>query len=97
MPLVLSPHTKINNVKVVAGQHVTATAADVIATGLSHVESLVVSLDDDPVDDCQFVTGKIGANGAVTIKTWKTTSDEDASLAAATAFNKKVNWIAVGY
>lgn len=97
MSVVISPSTKSDNLKIAAGQHTTVAASDSVDTGLSHVESLVVSLDDDPVDGAQVATGKIGTGGTVSIKTWKATSDEDATLIAATTFSKKVNWIAVGY
>jgi hypothetical protein len=87
--------------KVARGQHTTVDENDTVVTGLATVVSVVVSLDDDPVDGCQFVTGSIGdqagapAAGSVLIKTWKAV-DGDASLVAATTFSKKVNWIAIG-
>lgn len=96
MPVILSPETKSTNTKLAAGVHTTSAAADVIATGLRYVEAVVVSLADDPVDDCQVATAVPGTDGTITIKTWKATSDADATLIAATTFGKKVSWVAVG-
>lgn len=83
------------------GQHTTVDENDTLVTGLGSLVSIVVSLDDDPVDGCMHVTASIGdqagapAAGSALIKTWKST-DADATLVAASTFGKKVNWIAIG-
>lgn len=87
--------------KVARGQHTTVAASDDIDTGLTTVISIVATLDDDPVDGCMFVTASIGdqagapAAGHALIKTWLNT-DADATLAPATTFGKKINWVAFG-
>lgn len=87
--------------KIASGQHTTVAAADTVATGLTTVVSVVVQLDSDPADGAMHATGTIGdqagspAAGSIIIKTWKST-DGDATLVAADAFSKKVNWIAIG-
>lgn len=88
--------------KVARGQHTTATASDTVATGLASVVAVTVSLEDDPGDDPMLVSAKVGDQagapvaGSILIKTWKNTGGTDPTPAAATTFNKKVNWIAVG-
>lgn len=87
--------------KIARGQHTTVAASDTVVTGLATVVSVVVQLDDDPVDGAMHVTGSLGdqagtpAAGSILIKSWKST-DGDATLIAGTTFTKKVNWIAVG-
>lgn len=87
--------------RMAAGQHTTVAASDTVVTGLASVALVVAQLDDDPVDGAMHVTASIGdqagapAAGSILIKGWKST-DGDATLIAATTFNKKVNWIALG-
>ena len=87
--------------KIARGQASTVDADDTIVSGLTTIVAVVASLDDDPVDGCQFVTASIGnqagapAAGSFFLKTWKCV-DGDATLVAATTFSKKVNWIAIG-
>jgi hypothetical protein len=88
--------------KIARGQHTTVDENDTIVTGLATVVAVIATLDDDPVDGCQVVTASIGnqsgapAAGSVLIKTWKATAANNSALIAATTFEKKVNWIAVG-
>jgi hypothetical protein len=91
-----SPETRSSNLRVVFGQHTTVAAVDSVATGLKTVLAVVAQLADDPVDGAMHVTGAPGADGAITIKGWKST-DGDATLIAATTFSLAVNWVAVGY
>lgn len=85
-----------------AAQHTTVDENDTVVTGLSAVVAVVATLNDDPVDGCQFVTADIGdqagapAAGSFLLKSWKNT-DADATHVAASTFGKKVNWIAFGY
>lgn len=87
--------------KVARGMATTVTASDTVVTGLATCVAVVATLNDDPVDGCQFVTANIGdqagspAAGSFYLKTWKAT-DGDATLVAATTFTKKVAWIAIG-
>lgn len=89
--------------RTVAGQLTTVTATDTVVTGLTTVVSVVATLDDNPIDDPEWVSATIGdqagtpAAGSVIIKTWKNTGGTDPTPAAATTFSKKVNWVAVGY
>jgi hypothetical protein len=84
------------------GQITTVTAADTVVIGLSTVVSVVVSMDSDPTDNPEWVTGTIGdqggspAAGSVIIKTWQNTGGTDPTPTAATTFGKKVNYIAIG-
>jgi len=93
--------------KIARGQHTTSAASDTKVTGLTTVVAVFATLDDDPVDGCQFVTASIGtqagapAAGSVYIKTWKSTQagthpDPDLTWIPATTFSKKVNWFAIG-
>jgi predicted RecA/RadA family phage recombinase len=89
--------------KTICGQQTTVAAADTIITGLSKVLSVVASYETDPADANTFVSAQIGdqagapASGSIIIKTWKSNDGTDVTPVAATAFAKKVNWIAVGY
>ena len=91
----------VANYALARGQHTTVAASDTVVTGLATVVAVVAQMDDDPVDGCMHVTSSIGdqagapAAGSILIKTWKS-EDADATLVAATTFNKKVNWIAIG-
>jgi hypothetical protein len=91
--------------KIARGQLSTASASDTVVTGLTTVVSVVATLESDPVDTCSVATAQVGdqagapAAGSVIIKTWKPTTGGAAgnpTLIAATAFTKKVNWIAIG-
>ena len=91
--------------KLARGQAVTASAADTVATGLASVVSATATLETDPADTCDVATVQIGnqagtpAAGSIIIKTWMVTTGGAAgnpTLVAASAFTKKVNWIAVG-
>ena len=89
--------------RMVHGQSTTVTASDTIATGLNKVVGVVATLDSDPAIAAEWVTASIGdqagspAAGSFLLKTWKPTATNDATPIAATAFSKKVNWIAFGY
>jgi hypothetical protein len=84
--------------KIVAAQHVTVTASDVVKTGLQRVTAAMVTLASDPTDDPLHVSVVIpGSGGDLTIKTWKNTSGTDPTPIAATTFGKAVSWIACGY
>lgn len=84
------------------GQATTVAAVDTIVTGLNQVIAVVASYDTDPADANDFVSASIGdqagtpAAGSILIKTWKTADGADVTPVAATAFSKKVNWIAIG-
>ncbi len=88
--------------KVAYGQHTSVAASDTIITGLATVVAVVASYDTDPADANDFVSASIGdqagapAAGSILIKTWKSADGADVTPAAATAFSKKVNWIALG-
>jgi hypothetical protein len=88
--------------KIARGQLTTATAADTVVTGLSAVAAVVASLESDPTDIPFMVSAQIGdqagapAAGSIIIKSWQNTGGTDPTPAAATAFGKKVNWIAIG-
>lgn len=92
----------ITSPKIARGQHTTVAASDTLVTGLATVVAIIVDLEDDPVDTCQFASAAIGdqagapAAGSVYIKTWMITSDADSTLKVATTFGKKVNWLAIG-
>lgn len=91
-----------DGLKMVAGQATTVTAADTIVTGLGKVLGVVVSYDTDPADANTFVSGTVGdqagapAAGSFILKSWKSNDAADVTPVAATAFAKKVNWIAFG-
>jgi len=103
--VVFSARTRLAlpGLKVIGGQHTTAAASDTVATGLTKVLSVVVSLESDPGDDPITVSGQIGDQagspvaGSILIKTWKDTGGTDPTPQAASTFTKKVNWIAYGY
>lgn len=79
------------------GEHVTVTASDTIATGLTDVFHVYATLESDPVAGAQFVTAVPSATpGSITIKTWKATATADTALIAATTFSRNVNWLAIG-
>lgn len=84
------------------GQSATVTASDTIVTGLNTLVSVVASFDDNIGDNPEWVTASIGdqagtpAAGSFLLKTWQNTSGSDPTPVAASTFNKKVNWIAVG-
>jgi hypothetical protein len=87
--------------KLARGQTTVGSASDTVVSGLTTIVAVVASLNDDPVDGCQFVSASIGnqagapAAGSFYLKTWKAV-DGDATLVAATTASKKVNWIAIG-
>lgn len=91
--------------KLARGQLSTVSAVDTVVTGLATVVSVVAVLESDPTDTCDVATAQVGdqagtpAAGSIFIKTWKVTTGGAAgnpTLIAATAFSKKVNWIAIG-
>jgi hypothetical protein len=93
------------NLALAFGQHTTVAASDTVVTGLSRVLQVTATLQDDPTDTASLAAATIGdqagtpAAGSVLIKTWKPTTggaSGNPTLVAATAFSKKVNWIAVG-
>jgi hypothetical protein len=93
--------------KIASGTWTTASAADTVTvSGLRTVLAATVSLVDDPTDDPEWVSvafdptaapQPIGQDTSITIKTWKNTSGTDPTPAAATTFNKRTSWIAVGF
>lgn len=91
--------------KVARGQLTTASASDTVVTGLATVVAVVATLEDNPIDTCSVATAQVGdqagapAAGSIIIKTWKPTTggaSGNPTLVAATAFTKKVNWVAIG-
>lgn len=81
------------DLKIRYGQHTTVLAADDnIATGLSVVLGVTISLVSTPLVTIESVTVTNGTNaGTLKISGW------EADLTVATVFGKLVNWIAVGY
>ncbi len=92
-----------SDMKMAQGQQVTVDADDTVVTGLAQVLAVVVTLESDPVLTCDRATGVIGdqagspAAGSIQIKTWMPTDSTLTTPIAATAFTKKVNWIAWGF
>jgi hypothetical protein len=88
--------------KMAFGQRTTASAADTIATGLTTVTSCTATLETDPADANLYASCQVGDQsaapiaGSIIIKTWKTADGTDPTPVAATAFSKKVNWVAGG-
>jgi hypothetical protein len=80
--------------RIASGTHTTVAAADTIATGLTTVTAVVVSLSADPVDGCMHASATV-SGGNIVIKTWLQT-DADSTMAAATTFSIDVDWIAIG-
>ncbi len=91
-----------SSLPVAFGQHTTVTASDTIVTGLRKVRCVVAAYDTDPADANTYVSSSIGdqagtpAAGSFLLKTWQNTGGTDPTPAAAAAFSKKVNWIAIG-
>lgn len=83
-------YTKASDITVKRGQFTTVTADDTVSTGLKSIDSVIVSLDDDPVATDAFASALIGVGGDFSLKTWNST------FGAATVFGVKVNWIAIG-
>jgi hypothetical protein len=87
---------------VAIGQATTVAASDTIVTGLGTLTAVVAQFDDDASLANFHVTASIGdqagtpAAGSFLLKTWKATGSGDCTPIAATAFSKKVNWIAYG-
>lgn len=89
--------------KVARGSYTMLSASDTVATGLTTVVSVVVSLQSDPTLTCDRVTADVGDQtsapiaGSVYIKAWMPTGAALATPIAATGYaNMKVHWIAVG-
>ena len=83
--------------KIARGQKTTVTSADDVDTSLSSVVAAVANMDDDPELNAAWATAVVSATaGHITIKTWKPTSNTDPTPIAATVYDKKVNWIAIG-
>lgn len=102
MPVIFSPETKSNRLKIAYGMHTTVAASDTVNTGLKRVLGAVAQLSGDPVDGAMHVTASKGnqagapAAGSILIKSWKSL-DADATLIAGTSFSLAVEWIAIGY
>lgn len=88
--------------KLARGLATTATASDTIVTGLTTVVAAVACLEDAPSLTTNQVQAVVGdqagapAAGSILLKSWKPTATGDVTPLAATAFGKKVSWIAVG-
>lgn len=88
--------------KIARGQLTTASASDTVITGLASVVSALACYDTDPADANTFVSCSIGdqagapAAGSILVKTWKSGDGADVTPVAASAFSKKVNWVAIG-
>lgn len=84
------------------GTHTSVAASDTVATGLSRVLAAVAQLEDSPVSGADRALAFIGdqagtpAAGSILIKTFKPTGAADTTPVAASAFSKKVNWVAFG-
>lgn len=83
-----------------AAQHTSAAASDTVTTGLTAVTLCVASYDTNPDTPNLAVSCSIGdqagtpAAGSVLIKSFK--FDGTSGVVAATAFSKKINYIACG-
>lgn len=88
--------------KVARGMATTASASDDINTGLASVVAAVAVLEDAPSLATLWVQAVVGnqagapAAGHILLKSWKPTAANDVTPLAATAFAKKVSWIAIG-
>lgn len=83
--------------RVAFGRHVTVAATDTVVTGLTTVESVVVSLEALPVIGCAGAFAATSATaGSIIIGTFKPTASGDATPIAATTFTKGVFWFAKG-
>lgn len=97
--IVHAPDLVANNGGTAGGQWTTVAAADTIDTGLKQVLSAVAVPGEDSTLALNEVSVTIGTGanaGKITIKTWKATGAGDGTPIAATAFSKKVNWMAIG-
>jgi len=90
-------------VRLVRGVHTTVAASDTVATGLTAVIAILATLADDPATgEAEFVTASVGdqaglpAAGSVYIKTWELAEAGPNTLAPATTFGKKINYLAIG-
>jgi hypothetical protein len=84
------------NLKIAVGEHTTVAASDEVDTGLREVLFVTVSPGQDVGDAFASVSAaKSATAGKVTIKSWKT-DGSDPTPVAASAFSKKVQWMAVG-
>lgn len=72
------------------------TGSGTVDTGLSSVESIVVTLSSDTAITGNNVSAAVPASGGVvTVKVWKPTAVGDCTPIAATTA-KTVNWMAIG-
>jgi hypothetical protein len=82
-----------NQMRIVAGQHTTASASDdIVIPALRQIVGATVTLIDDPTADPFTATCAYSGN-TLTIKTWQTPS----SLSAAATFSKRVDFVVMGY
>lgn len=83
--------------------HITVTASDTVATGLTKVIAAFATLDDNPIAAADRVLANVGdqagtpASGSILIKTFKPTATADTAPIAATTFSRKVSWYAIGF
>ena len=85
------------------GIHTTIDADDTVVTKLTTIIAVVATLESVPVLTCDRVLGIVGdqagspAAGSFQIKTFMPTDLTLTTPVAATAFTKKVAWVAFGY
>jgi hypothetical protein len=85
-----------SNLKIAMGEHTTVAAVDEIDTGLREVFYFHATAGQDLADAFAGVSGAPSATaGHGTIKSWKH-DGTDPTPVAASAFSKKVQWIAMG-
>lgn len=95
---IISPSTLSNGVKVFSNTHVTVAAVDTITiAGARKINRVIASFETDSADANYLVSAKPGTvDGTIVISSWRT-DGTDPTPVAATAFTKRVAYIAVGY
>jgi hypothetical protein len=93
----IDPSKKANNARIVAGEGTLSSGSVAIATGLSTVVSVNVSLKDATAPGVTTSVVSYGVSGGtVTLYGWKVTGSGDATLIAATDADV-VSYSVVGY
>jgi|GEM_PF-2280806 len=88
--------------KIAYGTATIDAASKDIATGLTTVAGVVVSLVGDPSLTHMYSTATVGNQtnapiaGSIRIKSWKPTAANDATPIAATSTFASVSWVAIG-
>ena len=88
-----------SNLKIIGGQHTTASAADSLTfDGISTIVSAIVGLGEDSSDTVAFASGSF-TGGTLTISTFTftDTASDCTPAAIGSVFGNTVNYIVVGY